>query len=127
VRLDFPAGSVTSETVITYTPSSVLPTQNRVGFSQFELAAQRVSDGFSITSFDPPYTLTVSYAGFDLGAADEDTLGIYYHDGNRWLLEPTNTIDKVNKNLIATPEHMSRFAIFAQIPIWKIYLPLLSQ
>jgi hypothetical protein len=129
VTANFPAGSVTTDTLVTYTPITESLTASSVGMRYFDLSAERASDGTPVTSFDPPYTLIVSYADLDLGVASEDTLALFYWDGSQWTGESTSTLDMEAKQVTATPNHMTKFALFAEVKIisWKVYLPLLSR
>jgi len=68
------------------------------------------------------YTLTVHYTDAEKGPAIENTLALYYWDGNQWVKEPSSEVD-VNANTVtAHPNHFSLWAVLGETK--RVYLPL---
>lgn len=119
-----PAGAVTTDTVVTYTPTQPAATAGLVGIAHFfDLTAVISGTTTPVTTFQLPYTITVDYTDAEKGAAIESTLGLYWWNGNQWLQEPTNRLDAANNRLTATPDHMTLFAVLGETT--RVYLPLL--
>jgi hypothetical protein len=122
VNLDFPAGSVTTDTLVTHTPAPSSPSGGLVGVSFFQLTAERCSDGVPMTSFDPPYTLSAGYTDAQKGPAIESTLGLYWWDGGQWQLEPTSSVHEAQNRVTASVNHMTLFSVLGETN--RVYLPL---
>jgi hypothetical protein len=71
------------------------------------------------------YTLTVQYTDTEADHINEETLGLYYWDGSRWVEEPTSQVNPATNTLTATPNHLSYWAVFSQQNV--IFLPLLMR
>lgn len=124
ITLEFPAGTFTATVVVTYTQESAVPTGDLDGIgSFFSLTATLKQTGQPIFQCNQPYTVTVSYSEGELGLVNEDTLALYWREGDQWSKEPTSTVDE-NKNIVtATPNHMSLFAVLGETE--RVYLPLI--
>jgi len=121
VQLDFPTGSVDQTTVVTYTEQSALPSGALYGVHFFDLRAVVSGTTTPVTSFDPPYGIFVNYENLGLGAAIEDSLGLFWWDGSQWVLEPTSQVDAANDVLTASVNHMTRFAVLGESE--RLFLP----
>jgi hypothetical protein len=60
------------------------------------------------------FTLTEVYADSQVGPAVEDTLALFSWNGFDWVREPTSTLDPVNNIILATPSHLSRWAVLGE-------------
>jgi hypothetical protein len=109
VNLNFPPGSVTSDTLITHTPAASSPTGGLVGVSFSQLTAEHRSDGAPVTSFDPPCTLHADHTDAQKESAIESTLGLYWWDGGQWQLEPTSSVNEAQNRVTASVSSMTRF------------------
>ena len=122
LTLDFPPGSVTSSTTITYTPNA--SPSNPVGnliFANMACTLEATdAGGDPVTQFDPPYTLTLRYQDSDwqdAGISDESTLNLYYWNGSQWgavLPCAGCSLDTVNNELIAVLGHFSEFGLMGE-------------
>jgi len=63
----------------------------------------------------------VNYENLGLGAAIEDSLGLFWWDGSQWVLEPTSQVDAANDVLTASVNHMTRFAVLGESE--RLFLP----
>jgi ligand-binding sensor domain-containing protein len=120
----FPAGAVLQDTVVTLTPLAPSPTGTLVGIDHFfDLTATTSQRSASPSAdFEKPYSLTVNYASAELGTAIETTLGVYWWDGGRWILEPSSSVNAAANQVTASPDHMTPFAVLGETN--RIYLPL---
>ena len=123
-QLDFPAGAVSEDTLVTHTPHGSPPTGDLVAVRFFDLTAERVSDGTPVTQFSLPYTLTFCYLEQELETAAEETLGVYWWDGSQWIAELTD-LDTTQNCLAAWPDHMTTFAILGETN--RVFLPLVRK
>lgn len=67
----------------------------------------------TLSSFDQPITVTLSYTPSQLSNLDLHTFSVYRHDGNSWI-KLASTHDFTNYSLTATTSAFSLFAIFGQ-------------
>jgi len=121
-QLDVPPGAVDQTTVVTYTEAVPSPAGDLFGVRFFDLSAVISGTTTPVTSFNAPYTLTINYTDAEEGAAIEDTLRLYWRDGDRWILEPTGSVDAAQNRLTAYPDHMTLFAVLGETR--RVYLPL---
>jgi thermitase len=122
ITLDFPPGSVTSTTTVTYVPHA--SPSNPVGdliFANMDCTLGGTdAGGDPVTQFDPPYTLTLLYQDSDwqdAGIEDESTLNLYYWNGSQWegvLPCAGCSRDTVNNELIAVLDHFSEFGLMGE-------------
>lgn len=117
--VEFPAGAVAQDTVVTYTPMQPSPAGELAGIGHFfDLSA-------TPAGFLKAYTVTVEYTDEELCGAIEDTLGLYWRDGGEWLLEPTSGVQVAENRVTATLDHMTLFAVLGQTH--RVYLPLVMR
>ncbi len=122
LTLDFPPGSVTNSTTVTYTPNA--SPNNPIGDLVFANMACDLEatdgEGTPVTQFDPPYTLTLLYQDSDwqdAGINDESTLNLYHWNGSQWEAAlPCSgcSLDTVNNTLIAVLGHFSEFGFLGE-------------
>jgi hypothetical protein len=113
-RVEFPPGSVSAETVVTYTETVPLPAGELAGSRFFDLSAVISVTGTPVTAFSQAYTLTVDYRPAEVGPVVDGSLGLYGWDGTEWVREPSSQVDLLNRQVIATPDHMTRFAVLGE-------------
>ena len=122
LTLDFPAGSVTSSTTVTYTPnaSPSNPTGDLIFANMACTLEATDAEGTPVTQFDPPYTLTLRYRDSDwqdAGIEDESTLNLYLWNGSQWQAAlPCSgcSLDTVNNVLVAVLDHFSEFGFLGE-------------
>jgi hypothetical protein len=122
LTLDFPTGSVTSTTTVTYAPnaSPSNPTGDLI-FANMDCVLEATDgQGDPVTQFDSPYTLTLLYQDSDwqdAGIEDENTLNLYHWTGSQWegvLPCAGCSLDTVNNELVAVLDHFSEFSFVAR-------------
>ena len=69
------------------------------------------------------YTATITYTMS--GPAIEETLALYYWDGDGWVKEPTSQLNLGDNTITATPDHFSAWALLGETN--HIYLPLIRR
>ena len=124
--VQFPPGAVGQDTIVTYTPMPPSPTGQLVDIGHFfDLSAAPI--GFAAPAIDlyEPCTVTVEYADQELGTAIEATLGLYWWDGDAWLLEPSSSVELAQNRVTASLDHISLFAVLGLTN--RLYLPLVMR
>jgi len=128
--IEIPAGAVSETTELLYRPITSVrsaPASLKFAGRGFELHAYRAGDILSTLNFIKPVAVTVNYSEEDVKVVEEDTLALYYREGDSWSTEGILSMppDTTNHRLEAVIRHLSEFALFGQ-PSQRhmIYLPL---
>jgi hypothetical protein len=127
-RYIFPPGTFTDTVIITHTPrfaGDVPPYDPLVDIGHiFELTAVYSSTGKPAQPAPGfTYTMTISYRQSELGFAIENTLDFYYVDAtNKWVREPTSSLDMVVRTVTPAPDHLSYWAVLGERR--GVFLPL---
>jgi hypothetical protein len=123
----FPAGAFTDTVTITYVPlfpEDAPSPGDLVGIHHF-FRVTAVYSGTGQMAQPAPgqtYTLTVQYIDAERGPAIEETLALYYWDGNRWMKETTSILDTEANIVTAQPDHFSIWAVLGETR--RVYMPL---
>jgi oligopeptide transport system substrate-binding protein len=122
-QIEFPSGTFDDDVIVTHTPSYGMPPGGDLaGFGLvFDLKAVYADSG-SPASPLLPYTITISYTEKDLGVIPEETLALYYWDGDQWVKEPTSVVDTDLNTITAMPDHFSNWSMLGEVE--RTYLPL---
>lgn len=124
----FAADTFTETVVITHTPLSpvVLPplAEELEGAGHY-YSLEATLEGEPVQPSEP-YTVTIEYTDSELGIIIEDTLGLYYWDGDSWELEPSAVVDPLTNTITATPDHFSYWALLGE-PYQFRFLPMLTK
>lgn len=67
------------------------------------------------------YSVTITYEDLAIAPSDEARLGLYYLDGENWVLEASSSLDMAAKRITAFPSHFSTWAVLAPK---QLYLPI---
>ena len=70
--------------------------------------------GTTISTFDNPSTITMTYGASDVSGIDETSLKIYRFDGSIWNLLTDCTVTTSTKTVSCTTTHFSVFGLFGQ-------------
>ncbi|MDW8003170.1 MAG: hypothetical protein RMJ39_11075, partial [Deltaproteobacteria bacterium] len=68
------------------------------------------------------YTISIHYTDAEKGPIIEDTLALYWWDGNQWVREPSSVVDADANTVTATPGHFSLWAVLGEAR--RVFLPL---
>ena len=68
-----------------------------------------------------PYRVELKYSPDALAGKPASLLALYYWDGYHWIKEPTSRVDERSDLVIATPNHLSLWAVLADSG--RIYFP----
>jgi hypothetical protein len=121
----FPAGAVTQTITLVYRHLwTDQDTGSLTGIGHtFEVTAI-YSDTGQPAQLAPgqTYTITVHYTDAEKGPVIENTLALYYWDGNKWVKEPSSVVDPANNRVTARPNHLSLWAVLGETR--RVYLPL---
>ena len=123
----FSSGTFSDTVVITHTPLSPLLLPgfgNLFGAGHF-FRQEATLDGQPVQP-SQPYTMTINYTDAELGFVMEDTLSLFYWDGETWVAEPTAVLDIQENTIIASPDHFSYWAILG-VPYKLIYVPIINK
>lgn len=123
--VDVPASAVDQPTTLIYTTTMPFATGDLLGIGHF-FAMSAVISGTTtpVTSFNQPYTVTVEYTDEESAGVDESTLSLYWWDGSEWQ-QATSTCDPIDNRVIATLDHLTKFAVLGEEP--RLYLPLVMR
>lgn len=124
--IEIPTGAITDTIVITHTPAYEMPSGgNLTGIGHvFDVTAVYSSTG-QPAQLAPgqTYTIAVQYTDAEKGPAIENTLGLYWWDGNNWTQQGiTSTVDITGNIVTAQVDHFSLFAVLGKTN--RVYLPL---
>ena len=141
ITITIPAGALNDDYRIVYNPIPTMPITLPTGleFGQFYFGLHVLRNGVII---DPPPLLNnppgididINY-GPTLGSLQfpsnqkllEDTLALYYWDGNTWSTSGiTTTVSTNTDRLTAHLRHLSQFGLFGQPP-YRLYLPIVMK
>jgi hypothetical protein len=116
-KASFTAGSVAVTTTVTIELKGSFPTGDYYAAYAFDLST---SPAYTSTV---PYTLTILYTEPSLLPLNEESVGLYWQNGDEWTKEPTSIVDTEHNRVTASPNHMTVFALLGEAE--HIYLPLL--
>jgi hypothetical protein len=68
----------------------------------------------TVTSFDEPIEVTLSYEDGDIDGIDESSLWIYRYDGSNWNALNNCVVDQVNNQVTCETNNFSDFALFGE-------------
>ncbi|OGO41451.1 MAG: hypothetical protein A2W36_01765 [Chloroflexi bacterium RBG_16_58_14] len=124
---EFPAGTFTDTVVITHTPLSpvVLPSFGGLAGAGHFFSIEATLDGQPVQPIQP-YSMTIGYTDGELGIIIEDTLGLYYWDGQAWVLEPSTKVDPLSNTVQAAPDHFSYWALLGE-PYQFRFIPFVNK
>jgi hypothetical protein len=123
VEIDFPPNAVSSVATITYhqlpPPAQPVPDGNKIVLS-FSFDAT-TNGGQTITQFQQPYTLMLTYTDAQLAAlgVTPESLYVAYWNGNFWAdLFPCAGcgVDKANKRVVIVANHFTQFVLASEPP-----------
>jgi len=122
--LTFPAGAVSATVWMTYTPTTIAQPVGlfSIGRAYSLTAVYRDTGRPAQLVPGQNYTVIVRYAETGKGAAIEDTLALYYWNGNRWVKEETSRVDTVANRVTAMPAHFSLWAVLGETR--QVFLPV---
>ncbi len=124
--INIPAGTFDDDVILTQTPSyGIPPGGDLAGFGLvFDLEAKYAGSGLP-ASPSQPYQISINYSEDDLGIIPEETLALYYWDGDQWVKEPTSAVDTDLNIITATPDHFSNWSTLGEVE--RTYLPLITR
>ena len=118
VKVQVPAGAVSSNTVITIEETEVgtimigAPSPSgQTPISTFSLTA--TVNGQPVTQFSGNVTITITYTDDQIAGLDESSLKIYHWDGAQWVALST-TVNLSTNTLTATTTSFSDFSVMGQ-------------
>lgn len=128
VSFYLPSGIFDSSVVIYYEkyPTPPLPYGMQPVDMFFEVQASYLESGMPAQLISgQTYDVKINYQDLPIPThIPESALGLYFWDGNDWQLEPTSYVNTETNEIIASPSHMSTWAVFAP---HFIYLPHISR
>ena len=77
------------------------------------------------------YTVSIAYDVGGLGDISQDTLALFFWNGQAWEQEPSGQVDTVDHQITATPDHFSLWAVMSTVAApsqdAKIFLPMVER
>ena len=92
----------------------------------FQLTAYQYGQPQPSLVFKNPITFTVRYSDDDVEGLDEESLTLFYRDGDDWRtdgLTVTRRFTATNE-VMARGSHLTEFGLFGQERGYQVYLPL---
>jgi hypothetical protein len=130
VAVEVPASAVTATTTFIYTPTTDTPHTSPpdYGFAGrgFDLTAYQYGEPQPGFTFEQPITFTVRYSDEDVESLDEESLALFYRDGEAWRtdgLTVTRRLTETNE-VVVRAGHLTEFGLFGQERGYRVYLPL---
>ncbi len=111
-------GTFTATAVISFTPQVPFdpgPPLVGPGFF-FDLEAASLATGQPLAP-QVSYTVTLSYTDEEIaagGVVNENSLALYFWDGDQWVAEPSCVVDRAANEITCTPDHFSRWSVLSQ-------------
>jgi hypothetical protein len=125
----FPDGTFSRAVVVTHTvrlPETLPPAGDLVDIQHAFEATAAYSDSSEPAQPVPgaSYTITIGYTDEEKGPAAEETLQLYYWDGNTWSQDGilSSDVDQTANQVTSRVNHFSLFAIFGETR--QIFLPV---
>jgi hypothetical protein len=125
--MDFPANTFAETVIITHTAflpaDAPSPAADLVDIGRF-YGIEAIYGSTGQPAQPSPgrtYTVTISYSEEEKGPVIEDTLALYYWNGDQWVPE-TSSVDATNRTVTATPDHLSTWAVLGETR--HVYLPI---
>jgi len=107
-HLIFPGGAFTETVTLTYRHLwKDQEVGERVGLGHtFEVSAVSAATG-QPAQLAPGQTFAflIRYTDAEKGPAIEDTIALYYWNGQQWLKEPSSVVDPISNTIAANPDH----------------------
>jgi hypothetical protein len=130
MTVDMPVGAFTTTTSFTHTGFTSLDTEPPSAF-QFagrglELTAHQWGALQPGLPFEHPITITVRYSDEDVESLDEESLALFYRDGDAWRtdgLTVTRRLTETNE-VVVRAAHLTAFGLFGKDRGYRVYLPL---
>lgn len=128
VTYTFPPGAFTEPVVVTHTlrlPEAAPPLDGRVGIGRFFDVTAVYSATGQPAQPETAYTVTVGYAGVNLGTLNPAILRLFWWDPDaaQWSQAGiSSAVDANAQQVVAHVEHFSLFAVLGEMQ--RVYLPL---
>lgn len=122
LSLTFPPGAVTEPVDVTLQPMERGPATGnlQVVGRLFQITA-RTLGGTPVTSFDPPFLLTVRYAALPAGETLAPSLYYWKTPDGEWM-QIAATHNAANRTLTAVLDHLTEFGVMQQA-MFRLFLP----
>ncbi len=117
IKLTIPAGAVSGNTVFTIEKVDIdLINQPSPGSGLFLINGSvyeiKARDGTkSIITFDKSLILTFTYTDEQIKGLDEDSLKVYYWNGEEWIAIENSEVNKDDNIITASIDHLTLFAL----------------
>ncbi len=127
VQIQIDAGDFTDDVIITLTPATGMSPQSILAGNGlvFELTAKYLDGSPAEIATGQTVVIQVSYSDDDIRTIEEETLALYYWDGDSWVIELSSIVDTINNTITATLDHFSLWALFGETN--RVYVPMLSR
>ena len=113
LTVNVPAGAVDEPVTLTIAPTDERPPDTVSDFGRMYDITARTAGGGTVSTFNRPVTLELTYADLDLRYVDESTLTIYHREADGVWIALSTTLDTGARVARATTTQFSSFGLFA--------------
>jgi peptide/nickel transport system substrate-binding protein len=133
--VDVPTGAVSNSLLLRLEPTQATNLPENMGSSGNDFDLNAIVDGETLQNFtfNQPVSITVKYTDDGIRFLNEDSLGLYYWDGETWVpaaqtCQPTGATqhDLSSNTLVTEICHLTRFALLAE-RYSVVFLPALDR
>ncbi len=122
ILIQVPAGAVLTDTVITYTHKSPLPSGELSDIGHFfDLTVSQTDKLF--LGFNKPVTIEVQYTEQEIGSVISSSLNLYWLSGTTWITNGITSTIRTDTSLTSITDHFTLFALLGMAN--RIYLPII--
>lgn len=111
VIVQFPAGAVSSPTVVTYTYYAPQPAEDLTGMDRF-FGLEASQNGLPVTQFNRPITIELKYPTHHV--LTEDSIDLYWLNNTAWVTDDISVVSKTETSLIGLTDHFTLFAVLGE-------------
>jgi PKD repeat protein len=131
--VEVPGQAVTATTTFVYTPTTsapnIAPPEYTFAGRGFKIVAYQWGEPQPGFTFHRPITLTVRYSDDDVDDLDEESLALFYRDGDAWRTDGlivTRRFTETNE-VVVRAGHLTEFGLFGKERGYQVYLPLVMR
>jgi hypothetical protein len=95
----------------------------------FDLTAYQGGAVQSDFAFEHPITITARYSDDDVKSLDEESLALFYRDGDAWRTDGLTVARRFTETneVVVRAGHLTEFGLFGKERGYQVYLPLVMR
>jgi len=123
--IDFPAGSTTNGTVITYTRQWPLPLPSSFRSTGYFFSLETDTQGNSSLVFSKPVTISIQYPNPAQNLNPFNHFDLYWLENTAWITEGTTLVERTDNAITTTINQPALFSVL--VAVYPLYLPIISK